>query len=419
MTTPARASSPLLSLLLALAPAPALAQESAGDPWPQWRGPTRDGRDSGPAWPAELTEERVQPLWRVELGPSYAGPVVVGGRVFSVETEDEEHEVVRAFDRSSGVELWQTRWEGAMEVPFFAASRGSWVRATPACDGESLFVAGMRDVLVCLDAATGEERWRVDFTERAGTPLPSFGFVCSPLVVGEHVYVQAGGAFVKLDKRTGVTVWRSMADQGGMMDGAFSSPVMAELHGVTQLVVQSRAELAGVRPQDGEVLWSTPIQSFRNMNILTPLVVGNTVFTSAYGGRGQLLQIDRGEDGFEVERAWDNRSQGYMTSPVVLDGHAYLFLRSNRFTCVELATGEVAWTSGPTGDEYWSLVLQGDRLLALADTGRLRLVQATPEEYRELGAVELVDGSSWAHLAVSGSQLFVRELNALSAFAWE
>lgn len=306
-----------------------------------------------------------------------------------------------------------------MEVPFFAASRGSWVRATPACDGESLFVAGMRDVLVCLDAATGEERWRVDFTERAGTPLPSFGFVCSPLVVGEHVYVQAGGAFVKLDKRTGVTVWRSMADQGGMMDGAFSSPVMAELHGVTQLVVQSRAELAGVRPQDGEVLWSTPIQSFRNMNILTPLVVGNTVFTSAYGGRGQLLQIDRGEDGFEVERAWDNRSQGYMTSPVVLDGHAYLFLRSNRFTCVELATGEVAWTSGPTGDEYWSLVLQGDRLLALADTGRLRLVQATPEEYRELGAVELVDGSSWAHLAVSGSQLFVRELNALSAFAWE
>ncbi|WP_231756663.1 tryptophan-rich sensory protein [Lignipirellula cremea] len=29
-----------------------------------------------------------------------------------------------------------------MSVPFFAASNGSWIRATPDFDGESLFVAG-------------------------------------------------------------------------------------------------------------------------------------------------------------------------------------------------------------------------------------------------------------------------------------
>jgi len=31
----------------------------------------------------------------------------------------------------------------------------------PAYDGDSLYVAGMRDVLVCLDAKTGKQRWRV------------------------------------------------------------------------------------------------------------------------------------------------------------------------------------------------------------------------------------------------------------------
>jgi hypothetical protein len=44
----------------------------------------------------------------------------------------------------------------ATSVPLFVAANGDWMRATPAFDGESLFVAGMRDVLACLDAARGK-----------------------------------------------------------------------------------------------------------------------------------------------------------------------------------------------------------------------------------------------------------------------
>ena len=49
--------------------------------WPQWRGPTRDGRVSAehvPAsWPAKLT-----PQWTQKVGEGYSTPVVAGGRVF-------------------------------------------------------------------------------------------------------------------------------------------------------------------------------------------------------------------------------------------------------------------------------------------------------------------------------------------------
>src|SRR5262245_543179 len=44
--------------------------------WPQWRGPTRDGQVSGPAWPTTLQGDALKLLWRVELGPGYSGPVV-------------------------------------------------------------------------------------------------------------------------------------------------------------------------------------------------------------------------------------------------------------------------------------------------------------------------------------------------------
>ncbi len=148
----------------------------AGD-WPQWRGPARNGQFSGPSWPTKLDTNHLHKTWEVKLGPSYSGPVVTGQRVFTTETRDKKLEVVRAFDRQSGKALWQVEWPGALSVPFFAKANGDWIRATPACDGDSLFVAGIRDVLVCLDVRDGRERWRVDFVKEFDAPLPDFGFV--------------------------------------------------------------------------------------------------------------------------------------------------------------------------------------------------------------------------------------------------
>ena len=411
----------MLSLLtsLVLQTCPELIPSPVGAPdWPQWRGPTRDGACAGLRWPDGLGAERLTLRWRVELGKGYAGPIVASDRVFTVETVAEERELVRAFDRATGAELWATGWEGSMQVPFFAARNGSWVRSTPAWDGEHLYVGGMRDHLVCIEGGTGAVRWSVSFPERHEAPLPAFGLVCSPLVWGDDLYVQAGGALEKLDKRIGETVWRTL-DDGGGMESAFSSPVLAELHGERQLLVSTRAALCGVDPEDGAVLWEAPIRSFRGMNVLTPTPVGDAVFTSAYGGRSQLLSPVRDEDGWVVETAWEARPRGYMTSPVVIDGHAYLYLQSNRFTCVRLSDGEVAWISEPMGDEYWSLVVQGDRILALTDGGELLLIQADPAGYRELARVTASDQETWGHLAVSGRELFVRELEGLAVFTWE
>lgn len=396
---------------------PASALPAPVGPWPGWRGPTRDGRVEGAAWPDELSHARLTEAWQVEgLGPSYSGPIVSADRVFTTETVDEEAEVVRAFDRRTGKELWRTRWEGALEVPFFAAKNGSWIRSTPAWDGEALFVGGMRDALVCLEGADGRVRWRVDFPQLGHEP-PAFGFVSSPLVHGDDVFVQAGGAFVCLARADGAIRWRALEDGGGN-ESAFSSPLLATLGGKEQLVVQTRADLCGIDPVDGALLWRQPIPSFRGMNILTPSVVGERLFTASYGGGSRLLEVARGTSGLTVETVWTGGEQGYMSSAIVQGSHAYVFLRSNRFGCIDLSDGSAAWISGPTGDEYWSLVAQGDRILALSDTGVLRLVRAIPQQYEVLGEVELVAGPSWAHLAVAGDELFVREEEALRVFLW-
>ena len=81
--------------------------------------------------------------------------------------------------------------------------------------------AGWRDVLVALDLRTGEIVWKVNFVEKLQSPLPSFGFVSSPLIDGDALFVQAGGGVVKLDKRSGNVQWRSLADGGGMYGSSF------------------------------------------------------------------------------------------------------------------------------------------------------------------------------------------------------
>lgn len=395
--------------------------------WPQWRGPTRNGFiPAGDArWPAKLDEATLVKAWSIPLGPSYSGPIVINDRVFTTETHKKQEEVVRAYRRSDGQLLWEHRWQGSMSVPFFAKENGDWIRSTPAYDRDSdgtgrLFVAGIRDVLVCLDADSGKELWKGDCMERFKSALPAFGCASSPLVIGDGVFLQAGGGFVKFDKRTGETSWRVLADGGGMNGSAFSSPYLTNELGPSPVVlVQGREKLSAVDPIDGRVAWSHSIEAFRGMNILTPVVFDGGVFTSSYGGKAWLYKLKGAGETTPpaLEAAWTHKSQAYMSSPIVIDGHAYVHLRSRRFQCLNLSTGKETWTTEPFG-RYWSMVARGQQILALDERGELLLIEANPAEFKVLDKRQVSDVEAWAHLAVAGEDVVIRDLKNLTLWKW-
>ncbi len=398
--------------------------------WNQWRGGKRDTSFDAVKWPLKLSVDNFVSVWDVALDPSYSGPISDGKRIFTTETLGKKEETVRAYDVATGTPLWEVRWPGAITVPFFAAANGSWIRSTPACDHSRVYVVGIRDVLVCLDSATGAEQWRIDFAKEYSTGAPAFGAVCSPLLDEEHVYLQAANSFFKIQKQDGKVVWRTMQEAGGMMtEGSFSSPVFATLGDRQQILVQSRLTLAGIDPQSGEVLWRTDVPNFRGMNILTPIEFEDSVFTSSYNHQSFLYQIPSEHGGRaasgNVSLAWSNPAKGYMSTPSVIDGHAYLLLQNGRFACLNLQDGQRKWTSPKKFGDYASYVTQGERILMLSDKGVLRLIQASTEDCEVVSEYQLPNiNDSWAHLGMgvgpSGQvQVYVRSLKGLHVFNWQ
>ncbi|MEM7476709.1 MAG: PQQ-binding-like beta-propeller repeat protein [Planctomycetota bacterium] len=383
--------------------------------WPSWRGANRDGVLQTKL-PSSLSSLKKQ--WSVSLSDSYSGPIVASGRVFTTETVNKRNETLIALDQQTGKEIWKREWQGAMTVPFFASANGSWIRSTPATDGNTVVVGGMRDVVAGFDAATGKEKWRIDFVKEHGSTLPSFGLVCSPLIEDGFAYMQAGGAVRKIDLETGDLVWGEMNDQGGMYGGAFSSPMVAEIFGTRQLVAQTRQTLCGISMDTGKVLWSEDIPAFRGMNILTPVVWNNKVFTSSYGGKGRLISLAKDGGGWSASTEYECKTEAYMSSPVCVGEYLFIHLRNKRFACLNLNNGEENWRTTPFGD-YWSLVTDGERLLTLDSGGELRLIEADPNAYKLVDSLKVSQEPSWAHLGITGDQLFVRRQRGLDAYQWQ
>jgi outer membrane protein assembly factor BamB len=116
-------------------------------------------------------------------------------------------------------------------------------RCIPTVDGDLLYAMGTEGYLVCLETATGAERWRKSMVnDFGGAMMSGWKFSESPLVDGARVICTPGGpeaTLVALGKTTGEVLWKcatlALGEKG--KDGAgYASVVVAEIDGVRQYI---------------------------------------------------------------------------------------------------------------------------------------------------------------------------------------
>jgi len=300
--------------------------------------------------------------------------------------------------------------------------QGDGPRGTPVIDGDRVYTEGGFGDVTCFDVKTGKTLWHRSLTDDFGGRRPGWGYSESPLVVDDFVIVTPGGSrgtVVALDKVSGESRWSSSETT---QSAHYSSPIIAELAGVRQVVQFSRESCFGVDLEKGNVLWQYKNANNGTANCTTPIVLGDHVFAaSAYGTGGGLAKISKsGDDPRAVElRAdevyFEKRMANHHGGIVGVGDHMYGF-GNGGLICMDILTGKVAWTDRSV--RKGSLVYADGMLYCLGERHEMALVEATPEEYRERGRfkVENRGRPSWAHPVVAGGRLYIRNQGTLTAY---
>jgi outer membrane protein assembly factor BamB len=384
------------------------AQLDSGD-WPGFRGPARDGRLTGVRFSTNWARPPRE-IWRRKVGAAWSSFAAVGDYLFTQEQRGGE-ELVTCYRAVTGEPVWvrpvQARYRDTM---------GLGPRATPAYDRGQLYAQGATGLLQCLEASTGRVIWTRDLAKDAATRVPGYGFASSPLVAGDRVIVFSGAgegrSVIAYDRASGAIAWR--AGHGG---SGYSSPHLARLGDVPQVLMASDFGLQSFLPATGARLWEHAWKVKQYSRCIQPLVVGDdSVLLAATAATGSgLLRIQKQDQAWKVQEAWMTKSfRSYFNDCVCHQGHGYGF-DGDRFACLDLKTGERRWT----GQRYSGqvlLVADLELLLVLSEAGEVILVPATPDRFTEIARFKALSGKTWNHPVVAHGRLFVRNSEEAACF---
>jgi outer membrane protein assembly factor BamB len=230
-------------------------------------------------------------------------------------------------------------------------------------------------------------------------------------------------SLVAFDVESGDVRWAA-----GTRPAAYSSPIVADLAGERQIIIVNQSWVTAHRASDGKVLWEHPWvdEHDTNASISQPVPLGgDRMFLSkGYGTGASLLKIQRDSSGqFSAEPIWKPAIKRVMktkfSNVVVHDGYVY-GLDDVLLSCIELETGKLRWKKRRTPEfGYGQIMLVGDVILVLSETGELVLAEASPEEYRELASLQALDEANvtWNNPAFAPPYLLIR--NSREAACYE
>jgi outer membrane protein assembly factor BamB len=349
--------------------------------WPQFLGPTRDGQSTEKGILKEWPKSGPRKLWERTIGSGYAGPAVAEGRLILFHRIDND-DIIECLDAKTG----EARWKYTVPTGYvdsFGFDDGP--RGVPTIAGGQVYALGAEGRLTCLDLASGRKMWDRDLAADFQLRQSYFGVGVAPLVEGDAVFVNVGAknaGIVAFDRATGKEQWKISNDEA-----SYSTPTVAEIGGKRRLVFLTREGLMVVDPVAGTVVHQRHFRSRMqaSVNAATPLVADGQIFLSAcYNTGALLLKTDGWQDVWKNDESMSNH---YTTCVKVGD---YLYGSHGRqeegavLRCVEWKTGKVMWTAEGFGCA-WLIAVDG-MLLAAQESGRIVLLEASPQGYREKGS---------------------------------
>ena len=377
---------------------------SMADDWPGFGGARRDGASTEKGLRLEWGDDEPKPLWKAKVGAGYSSVIEAVGLAYTVGNANGKNTIF-CFDANSGEKKWTHSFPCEKAPKYFDG--GS--RATPAVADGILYLASHEGAFFAFEAKTGKVLWSKNLIEDFNGRRPTWGFSGSPLVSDGKVIVDTGskdGALVAMNAKTGDLVWRGGSDEAG-----YASP-MLRANKPTEILVFNRAGLCSFLLTDGKPLYRFQHKTRYGINAAQPLDTGNSILiSSAYGKGSALVDVS----GRTAKAIWETESfSSQMASLVKKDNYAYGIhgqtgARAKYATlcCLDIRKGSNRWEQKGFG--LGSVILVGDTLVILSDSGELALAEANPAGYVEKARFQVLGGKDgWTPPSYANGRLYCR-----------
>jgi outer membrane protein assembly factor BamB len=386
-------------------------------------------------------------MWRREIGAGWSAFAIVGNYAVTQEQRGEK-ELVSCYRLQTGEPVWTHADVARFDPPDAIGGLGDvGPRATPTIVSDRIYTQGGTGIVNCLDARTGKVIWSHDTPVKFGATVTLWGKSGSPLVVDDMVVVSVGApsggweagakvagenegaaaerynsSLVAFDSETGDVRWAAGARQA-----SYASPIVSTFAGERQIVVVNESWVTAHRVADGKIVWEHPWahENDTDASCAQPVPLGDDrlFLSKGYGVGCSLLKISREPNGsFAAKLMWDPPIKKVMKSKfsnVVVRGNYIYGLDDVLLECIHSETGDVRWKKRRRPEfGHGQVMLIGDTILVLSETGELALLQATPDEYREVARMQALNDSNvtWNNPAYSSPYLLVRNAREAACY---
>ncbi len=390
----------------------------------QFLGPDRNGVVKAPSLKRDWKADKPKELWRIKIGAGWS-PFVVGGDLAVTLEQRGALEAVSCYSLESG----DLVWSHTAEKRHSTVLGGVGPRSAPTLYAGKVIALGAAGDLYCLHGGTGELIWKFNVLKHYGVSVEddiarvAWGRSGSPLIVDDLVVIPAGGgkgdgeqvSLIALDLVTGKVKWES----GDVLCG-YSSPIVAHVAGMRQIISVNEDTVSGHEPRSGRVMWTHPWYGKSNeaASCSQPQPVGENrlLLTKGYGQGCQLIELEMlGSEQWGVEVVWENKRalKTKFTNVAIRDGFAY-GLSDGILECVDLSDGKSQWKRGRY--RHGQVLIVDDVVLVQAESGAVFMVDANPEKFTELGKLDAISGQTWNNLCLTVDKLLVRNAEEAACF---
>ena len=402
----------LASFLLVIGiPIDALSQSD----WLQWGGPRRDftttSKGLAATWPATGPKQ----LWTRPLGAGHSAILASGNTLYTMYSVADQ-EVVIALAADSGKTIWEYKYDAPQAGMNYEAGVGP--HSTPLLIDDVLYTVGATGKLFALDKKSGKVAWSHDLWKDYGGRKMDRGYSCSPLAYKNTIILTLGGGenqtLIAFNQKDGTVAWKN-----GSLDMSPSSPILINVDGQEQLVAFLGKVVAGIDPNNGNLLWSHPHVTEWGLNITMPVWGSDNLLfiSSAYSGGSRVLKLTQKDGKTTAEELWFHRRMRVHHGTAIRIGD-YVYGSSGDFgpaffAAVNVKTGEIAYQDRTFPKS--NFVLAEGRLIILDEDGNLALATATPTELKVISKVSVLKNLAWTVPTLVGTKLYLRDRRTITA----